>query len=131
MALVRLITSASVFWLALQLCRDATRAKHFMTAIVVIVCGYSAYGIIAVALNTKPILWMGTTWSLGRVNSTFVNPTHFGTYAGIGLVVVCGLISEPLSKRSNDTRRIPCGSGLPPSSKPLRNRGRCSLALPS
>ena len=91
-ALVRLITSASVFWLALQLCRDATRAKHFMAAIVVIVCGYCAYGIIAVALNTKATLWMGTTWSLGRVNSTFVNPTHFGTYAGIGLVVVCGLI---------------------------------------
>lgn len=91
-ALVRLITSASVFWLALQLCRDGTRAKHFMTAIVVIVCGYSAYGIIAVAMNTKPVLWMGTTWSLGRVNSTFVNPTHFGTYAGVGLVVVCGLI---------------------------------------
>lgn len=91
-ALVRLITSASVFWLALQLCRDATRAKHFMAAIVAIVCGYSVYGIIAVALNTKATLWMGTTWSLGRVNSTFVNPNHFGTYAGIGLVVVCGLI---------------------------------------
>src|SRR5450631_934115 len=91
-ALVRLITSASVFWLALQLCRDGARAKHFMAAIVVIVCGYSAYGIIAVALNAKLVHWMGTTWSLGAVNSTFFNRTHFGTYAGIGLVVACGLI---------------------------------------
>jgi O-antigen ligase len=90
-ALVRLITSASVFWLALQLCRDGARAKHLMAAIVVIVCGYCAYGIIAVALNAKLVHWMGTT-SLGAVNSTFVNRTHFGTYAGIGLVVVCGLI---------------------------------------
>jgi O-antigen ligase len=91
-ALMRLITSASVFWLALQLCRDDARAKQFMTAIVVIVCGYSAYGIIAVALNAKPIHWMGTTWSLSAVTSTFVNRNHFGTYVGIGLVVVCGLI---------------------------------------
>jgi O-antigen ligase len=91
-ALVRLITFASVFWLALQLCRDGARAKHLMAAIAVIVCGYSAYGIIAVALNAKLVHWMGTTWSLGAVNSTFVNRTHFGTYAGIGLVVVCGLI---------------------------------------
>ena len=92
LALMRLITSASVFWLALQLCRDGTRAKQFMTAIVVIVCGYSAYGIIALALNAEPTHWMGTTWSLGPVTSTFVNRNHFGTYAGIGLVVVCGLI---------------------------------------
>jgi O-antigen ligase len=91
-ALMRLITAASVFWLALQLCRDATRAKHFMAAIVVIVCGYSAYGIIAVALSPEPIHWMGTTWSPGLVSSTFINRNNFGTYAGIGLIAVCGLI---------------------------------------
>ena len=92
LALMRLITAASVFWLALQLCRDATRAKHFMVAIVVIVCGYSAYGIITVALRPETIHWMGTTWSPGLVTSTFMNRNHFGTYAGIGLVAVCGLI---------------------------------------
>lgn len=91
-ALMRLITAASVFWLALQLCRNAMRAKHFMTAIVVIVCGYSAYGIIAVALKPEPIHWIGTTWSPGFVSSTFINRNNFGTYAGIGLVAVCGLI---------------------------------------
>ena len=92
-ALMRLITAASVFWLALQLCRDTTRAKHFMTAIFVVVCGYSVYGIIAVAMNPKPIQWLGT-WLPGLVSSTFINRDHFGTYAGIGLVAVCGLILQ-------------------------------------
>src|SRR5215469_14707690 len=36
LALVRLITSASVFWLALQLCRNGVRAGRFVTAIVTI-----------------------------------------------------------------------------------------------
>ena len=106
-ALMRLITAASVFWLALQLCRDAMRANHFITAIVVIVCGYSAYGIIAVALSPQPVHWMDTTWSLGLMTSTFVNRNHFGTYAGIGLVAVCGLIIDAVPKRHNDPRRVP------------------------
>ena len=63
-----------------------------MAAIVVIVCGYSAYGIIAVALNSKPIHLIGEVWSRGLVTSTFINRNHFGTYAGIGLVAACGQI---------------------------------------
>ena len=93
-ALMRLITAASVFWLALQLCRDAMRAKHFTMAIGVIVCGYSAYGIIAVALSTELIHSTDIMWSRGLVRSTFVNRDHFGTYAGIGLIAVCGLILQ-------------------------------------
>ena len=46
-ALVRLITGASVFWLALQLCRDAGRARSLVTAIALIGAVYAAYGLIA------------------------------------------------------------------------------------
>ena len=92
LALMRLITAASVFWLALQLCRDGARAVHFMVAMVVIVCGYSAYGIVAVALKPQVTQWQGGIWSLEATKSTFVNHNHFGTYAGIGLVIVLGFI---------------------------------------
>jgi O-antigen ligase len=82
LALLRLITAASVFWLTLQLCRDAARAGFLLWAIAIIVCAYAGYGLLAFALTS------------GRspVNSTFINQNSFGAYAGVGVVVVCGLI---------------------------------------
>jgi O-antigen ligase len=38
------------------------------------------------------IHWMGNTLTLGFVTSTFYDRSHFATYAGTGLVVMCGLI---------------------------------------
>jgi hypothetical protein len=92
LAFVRLITSASVFWLAVQLCRNASRANSFMIAIAVIIAGYSAYGLVSFGLTSGTIHWIGNTVSLGFVTSTFYNRSHFSTYAGIGLVVMVGLI---------------------------------------
>lgn len=91
LALMRLITAATVFWLAVQLCRDRTRAQAFMMALAVITCGYAAYGLVAFAMSTGPISWFGETAVHGFVTSTFVNHNHFATYAGIGLVVICAL----------------------------------------
>lgn len=86
LALVRLITAASVFWIALQLCRDATRAYQFVFAIVTIISGYVIYGLISFAMTPLD-------GSLHRfVTSTFVNHNHFATYAGIGFIASCGLI---------------------------------------
>ncbi len=42
-ALLRLITAAAVFWLALQLCRDAGRARALVGAIALIGAAYAAY----------------------------------------------------------------------------------------
>jgi O-antigen ligase len=92
LALVRLITSASVFWIAVQLCRNSSRANFFIIAIAVIIVGYSAYGLVSFALNPGTIHWIGNSASRGRVTSTFVNHNHFATYAGIGLVTIWGLI---------------------------------------
>ena len=87
LALVRLITAASVFWVAVQLCRNASRASRFIKAIVAISCGYAAYGLVTFALSQ-----LENPSSRIFVISTFVNHNHYATYAGIGLVAVCGLI---------------------------------------
>ena len=93
LALLRLLTSASVFWIALQLCRNTSRVNLFMISIAVIVAGYSAYGLVLFAVTPgTTIHWMGNTLSLGFVTSTFYDRSHFATYAGIGLVAMCGLI---------------------------------------
>src|SRR5262249_21760205 len=49
-ALLRLITAASVFWIALQLCRDAARANLLLWSIAALGCAYAAYGLFAFAL---------------------------------------------------------------------------------
>jgi O-antigen ligase len=83
LALVRLITSAGVFWLALQLCRNASRAIALVTAIAAITCAYAVYGLLSI------------NWMPGQrafVTSTFINRNAFATYGGMGLIAICGLI---------------------------------------
>jgi O-antigen ligase len=92
LALLRLITAASVFWVALQLCRNPSRAHLLLRAIAIIAGAYAAYGLIAFAVTPGYVLWVRTMFSKGYVTSTFVNHNSFATYAGIGLIAVCGLI---------------------------------------
>jgi O-antigen ligase len=96
LALLRLVTAASVFWLALQLCRDAARANFLLLPIAVIIGIYAAYGLIATWLTPGRVLWFKNPylqiWPRGVVTSTFVNPDSFSAYAGTGFVLFCGLI---------------------------------------
>jgi O-antigen ligase len=93
LALLRLVTAASVFWIALQLCRDASRASFVLWSIAVIVCAYAIYGLFAFELTPGRILWFKNPYyKRGVVTSTFVNPNSFATYAGMGLIVISGLI---------------------------------------
>lgn len=93
LALLRLVTAASVFWIAIQLCRDASRANILLWSVVVLGCAYAAYGLFAFALMPGRVLWFGSPFPrTGFVTSTFINPNSFAAYAGISLVVICGLI---------------------------------------
>jgi O-Antigen ligase len=82
LALLRLITAAAVFWIAMQLSRDVLRANFLLWSVAVVGCAYAAYGLFAFAL----------TRGHGVVTSTFINPNSFVAYAGIGLITICGLI---------------------------------------
>ena len=92
LALLQLITAASVFWIALQLCRDASRARSLLWSITAITCIYSTYGLAAFALMPGRILWFEDQFEASFVHSTFINPNSFATYAGIGFVAFCALI---------------------------------------
>ena len=92
LALLRLITAASVFWIAMQLCRDASRAGILLWSVAAISCAYAAYGLFAFGLTPGRILWFEHSYSTRFVTSTFENPNSFAAYAGMGLVAICGLI---------------------------------------
>src|SRR5262249_40025544 len=89
LALLRLITAASVFWIALQLCRDAARANILLWSVAALGCAYAAYGLFAFVLTPG---WSENPLSRGVVTSTFINPNSFVAYAGIGFITICGLI---------------------------------------
>ena len=92
LALLRLITAASVFWIAMQLCRDASRANFLLWSVAVIICAYAAYGLFALGLTPGRVLWFKNPYSNGFVTSTFINRNSFAAYAGMGFVAICGLI---------------------------------------
>src|SRR5215475_2126252 len=70
LALLRLITAASVFWIAIQLCRDAARAELLLWSIAAISCAYAAYGVFALG-------WFENPFTRRFVTSTFTNPNPF------------------------------------------------------
>ncbi len=90
LALLRLLTAGSAFWLALQLCRDGSRARFLVGAVAAIATFYAAYGIIAA--NMGPFPWLDIPSEGGRVSSTFIDRDSFATYAGLGLIAIGGLI---------------------------------------
>lgn len=100
LALVRLLTAASVFWLAVQLCRDGARANRLIAGIALIGGLYAAYGILAA--KTGQLGWSETPVAEGHVTSTFVNENSYATFAGMGLIAAAGLLIRAYQRRAID-----------------------------
>ena len=92
LALLRLITAASVLWIALQLCRDAARANLLLWSVAAIGCAYAGYGLFVLGITPGRVLWFKNPYWGGVVSSTFISPDCYAAYAGVGLVTICGLI---------------------------------------
>lgn len=100
LALMRLVTSASVFWLSLQLCRNEVRAQTLIRWLAGIASVYAAYGIIAAAVAPDYVLWLDTKMPVDFVRSTFVNRNNYATYDGISLVIIAGLLLQLYGNRA-------------------------------
>jgi O-antigen ligase len=90
LALLRLMTAASVFWLALQLCHDAARARWLIWSLIGISAVYAAVGMFALGFMRGGRIFP----ELGPIKlltSTFVNQNHYVTFAGIGLIAAMGM----------------------------------------
>lgn len=91
-AMLRLITAAGVFWLALQLCRGARRARFLVQAVAAIGAAYAVYGIVAFVMFPGTILWFEKMSYVDSLTATFVNRNSYATYAAIGLVCAVSLV---------------------------------------
>ncbi len=110
LALVRLLTAFAVFWIALQLCRDARRANRLLLDFAFIGFAYSLYGLLALAITPRSILWFDKTAYIGCVTSTFVNRNVFASFAGITLLAAIGvtvrLFRREVDLGAGDWRRM-------------------------
>jgi O-antigen ligase len=91
-AFIRLATGASVFWLALQLSHNATRAHLLLRGIGVIIAAYATYGLVLAAFFSNANPFFDAPDMGPFIRSSFVNRNNFATYAGLGLVTTIALI---------------------------------------
>ena len=90
-ALMRLLSYAGVFWLALQYGRSDVYAWRILWSIAIAGFLYSIYGMIVEFGNFNMVLWYERWAYTDSLTSTFVNRNSFATYAGLALLVSMGL----------------------------------------
>lgn len=85
-ALMRLLSYAAVFWLALQLTRQPEQARFALAAAALTGAAYALYGIAVYATgNDWILLWRKWAYQTA-LSSTFVNRNSFATFAGLCLL---------------------------------------------
>ena len=88
LALLRLLTAGSVFWLSLQLCRDARRAIQLLKVIAFVVVGYTVWAFLSAMVLPDRTLWFPNPGANAALSSTFYNRNSYATYSGIGLILM-------------------------------------------
>ena len=91
-ALMRLLSYVTVFWLAFQLCRHRDKALAMARWITGISVVLALYGLIGYFAGNSYILWFERWTGLNDVTSTFVNRNHYATFAAMGLLLAVGLV---------------------------------------
>lgn len=106
-ATMRLACYGAIFWLAVQLGRDRTRAREGVAAVALAGCVYAIYGVVIHFSGWEMILGLKKWAYLGDLTSTFVNRNAYGAYAGLGLICCLSLFVDALRpRRSEPQRRI-------------------------
>jgi len=95
-AIMRLLSYAGIFWLAVQLGRERSRAREGLIVVAVAGILYACYGLAVQLDGAETILWWDKWAYRGDLTATFVNRNSYGTYAGVGLLCCLGLFVNGL-----------------------------------
>ena len=103
-ALMRLMSYGAVFWLASRLALDRARALFMSCGVIAIATIFAFYGLANHFLGLEWIVPGVPRQSIARLQSTFINPNNFATYANIALVSAIAFAASPLFSRDNAGR---------------------------
>lgn len=98
LAVLRLLPALIAFWLALQLCRSAARARRLLNALALISGAYALYGIVALLWFPHTLLWFEKVDYVGYATSTFINRNSYATYAGMGALTGIAALAAHLAR---------------------------------
>ncbi|WP_421866565.1 O-antigen ligase family protein [Parvibaculum sp.] len=84
--LMRLLSYAAIFWLALQLGGPSREARLAVTSIALIGAAYALYGLVIYAMGNETVLIYSKTAYRSALSSTFINRNSFATFAGLALL---------------------------------------------
>ena len=99
-SILRILSYAGVFWLALQYGRDPARARYALRALAAGSACHALYGLVLAFSGIERILWLEKTVYHDAVTATFVNPNSFATYAGIGLLCATAVLRYRFGRRA-------------------------------
>lgn len=91
-SIMRLLTYAGIFWLALQFGRSGNRARQVFYAIAVAGLIYGAYGLFVEFTGSQTILWYDKERYQDNLTSTFHYKNAYASYAGMGLICTIALL---------------------------------------
>jgi len=97
-ALMRLLSYAAAFWLALHVLRRRGLADRFLWVLAIAGLAYALYGLYVHLGDLREILWIDKYTYWESLTSTFINRNSYAAYAGLGLVVIVGLLLERLRR---------------------------------
>ncbi len=108
---LKLLTYAGAFWLAMEHGRIRERAWTALWLFAIASTLYAIYGIAAELTEFGDTLWLHEMPRKSGITSTFANRNMYAVYAGFGLLAIIGLILDILTRHSararNDAPRAP------------------------
>lgn len=97
-SVMRLLTYAGIFWLALQFGRSGERARQVFHAVAIAGLVYAAYGLIVDLTGSQTILWYDKENYKTNLTATFRYKNAYATYAGMGLICTTALLIRALAR---------------------------------
>ena len=111
LALMRLLGYGLVFFLALQLARDRTRARRLFGWLTIAGLAYALFGLAVYWGEHQPAWLFGERGFPPDLRSTFVNRNHFATWQGLTLLCALAWFYQSLSKVELKPYRLPTDRG--------------------
>lgn len=101
-ALIRLLSAATVFWLSLQLMRHRERAGRSVHWLALGVGGVALYGLVNFIAGNEYLVGFRRVDYNSDVTGTFVNRNNFATFAGLGIILLTGQFIDTYRRRWRD-----------------------------
>ena len=112
-AIIRLISYAVIFFLALQYGRNRKNAYVAIRVLALSGMAYAIFGLISFWGGSDKLFWLQDSAFKAAVHSSFINRNSYATFAGLGLLCAIAWLNQAISrKRSNQVYSMPVGREL-------------------